>query len=245
MPFRDGSLKVAKGSNLRLKVRAALKAKVVPETCTIHYRTADGQRGRVTMNRMKRSRDEYQQYAFSGKPLQGILATVQFDVVGYDYRVRDYTIQVVDSPAIVGVDLDCKFPAYMVDEKAGSWLPRTVAWTNTTQLPRGTEVTIRARTNKPLKRVDLYQLGHARNPPAGRVQRRRSAAVRLSRRPFGREPHLGRDAVRHGRRGDRAALSDLHHGDSGRSAAGRRAAEGHQHRRNAGRDDPRARDDRG
>jgi len=158
IPFRDGSLKVAKGSNLRLKVRAALKAKVVPETCTIHYRTADGQRGRVTMNRMKRSRDEYQQYAFSGKPLQGILATVQFDVVGYDYRVRDHTIQVVDSPAIVGVDLDCKFPAYMVDEKAGSWLPRTVAWTNSTQLPRGTEVTIRAHTNKPLKRVDLYNL---------------------------------------------------------------------------------------
>jgi len=158
IPFRDGSLKVAKGSNLRLKVRAALKAKVVPQTCTIHYRTADGQRGRVTMNRMKRSRDEYQQYTFSGKPLQGILTTVQFDVVGYDYRVRDFTIQVVDSPAIVGVDLDCKFPGYMVDEKAGSWLPRTVAWTSSTQLPRGTEVTIRAHTNTPLKRVDLYLL---------------------------------------------------------------------------------------
>ncbi len=158
IPFRDGRLKVAKGSNLRLKVRAALKAKVVPQTCTIHYRTADGQRGRVTMNRMKRSRDEYQQYTFSGKPLQGILTTVQFDVVGYDYRVRDRTIQVVDSPAIVGVDLDCKFPAYMVDEKQGSWLPRTVAWTSSTQLPRGTEVTIRGHTNKPLKRVDLYHL---------------------------------------------------------------------------------------
>ena len=120
IPFRDGRLKVAKGSNLRLKVRAALKAKVVPETCTIHYRTADGERGRVTMNRMKRSRDEYQQYMFSGKPLRGILSTVQFDVVGYDYRVRDYTIEVVDSPAIVGVELDCQFPAYLVDEKLGS-----------------------------------------------------------------------------------------------------------------------------
>lgn len=156
--FRDGRLKVAKGSNLRLRVRAALKARVVPETCTIHYRTADGQRGRVTMNRMKRSRDEYQQYAFSGKPLQGILDTVQFDVVGYDYRARDYTIQVVDSPAIVGVDLDCEFPSYMVDKQAGEWLPRTIAWTNTTQLPRGTEITLRGHTNKALKRVDLYKL---------------------------------------------------------------------------------------
>ena len=81
---------------------------------------------------------------------------MQFDVVGHDYRVRDYTIEAVDSPTIVGVELDCKFPAYMVDEKLGAWTPRTIQWTNSTQLPRGTEVTIRARTNKPLKRVDLY-----------------------------------------------------------------------------------------
>lgn len=156
IPFRDGRLKAAKGSNLRLKVRAALKAKVVPETCTIHYRTADGERGRVTMSRLKRSQDEYQQYTFSGKPLQGILTTVQFDVVGHDYRVRDYTIEAVDSPTIIGVELDCKFPEYMVDTKLGSWTQRTIPWTNSTQLPRGTAVTIRARTNKPLKRVDLY-----------------------------------------------------------------------------------------
>ncbi len=156
IPFRDGRLKAAKGSNLRLRVRAARKAKVIPETCTIHYRTADGERGRVTMSRLKRSQDEYQLYTFSGKPLQGILTTVQFDVVGHDYRVRDYTIEAVDSPTIVGVELDCKFPTYMVDEKLGVWTPRTVEWTSSTQLPRGTEVTIRARTNKPLKRVDLY-----------------------------------------------------------------------------------------
>ena len=55
IPFRDGRLKVAKGSNLRLKVRAALAAKKVPDLCTIHYRTDGGERGRVTMNRMRRS----------------------------------------------------------------------------------------------------------------------------------------------------------------------------------------------
>lgn len=166
IPFRDGRIKVAKGSNLRLKVRAALAAKVVPELCTVHYRTAGGERGRVTMNRMRRSRDEYQQYAFSGKPLQGILASVQFDVVGYDYRVRDYLIEVVDSPAIVGVELDCEFPAYMVDEKLGGWTPRTIEWTNATQLPIGTKVTLRARTNKPLKRVDLYNVESQETRPS-------------------------------------------------------------------------------
>ncbi len=154
--FRDGRLKVAKGSNLRLKVQALLAAKVVPETCAMHYRTADGDRGRVTMNRVHRSRDEYQQYAFSGKPLHGILTSLDFDVVGYDCRIRDYRIDVVDSPAIVGVELDCEFPAYMVDEKLGAWTPRSIAWTSGAQAPRGTAITLRAQTNKPLRRVVLY-----------------------------------------------------------------------------------------
>ena len=156
--FRDRTLKVAKGSNLRLKVRADLGAEVVPEVCTIHYRTDEGERGRVTMNRMRRTRDQYQNYSFAGKPLRGILSTVHFDVVGYDYRVRDYTIQVVDSPAVVATELDCVFPQYMVDEELSLWLPRTMELTGGTQLPLGTELTIRVRTNKPLKRVDLYNL---------------------------------------------------------------------------------------
>ena len=75
---------------------------------------------------MKRSRDEYQIYSYAEKPLRGILSTFQFDVVGYDCRVRDYTIEVVDSPAVVGIELDCHFPAYLVDEQLSLWLPRTM-----------------------------------------------------------------------------------------------------------------------
>jgi hypothetical protein len=156
--FGDRSLKVAKGSNLRLKVRADLSADVVPEVCTIYYRTAEGDRGRVTMNRMRRSRSRYQDFSFANKPLHGILSSVTFDVVGYDYRVRDYTIQVVDSPAIVSTQLECVFPAYMVDEENSLWLPRTEDLTGATQLPRGTAVTVRARANKPLRRVDLFDV---------------------------------------------------------------------------------------
>jgi hypothetical protein len=154
--FQDRSLKVARGSNVRLRVRADLGAEVVPEVCTIHYRTEDGERGRVTMSRMKRTLDPYQNYSFSAKPLRGILSTVHFDVVGYDYRVRDHVIEVVESPAVVATELDCTFPSYMVDESLSLWLPRTMDLTNATQLPIGTDVTIRARTNKPLRQVDLF-----------------------------------------------------------------------------------------
>lgn len=148
-------LKVAKGSNIRLRVRAD-KAFEVPEACSMHYRTADGERGRVTMNRLRRSRGEFQDYAFNGKPLRGILASVSFDVVGYDYRARDYAIEIVDSPALIGIEADCRFPDYMVDQERSLRLPRTIELTNATQLPRGTELVIRGRTNKPLERVDLF-----------------------------------------------------------------------------------------
>jgi hypothetical protein len=157
VPFDEGqSLKVAKGSNVRLRVRADLGAAVIPEVCTFYYTTSDGERGRATMNRLRRSRGEFQEYAFNGKPLRGILSTVYFDVVGYDYRVRDFKIEVVDSPAVIATELDCRFPDYLVDEKLSLWLPRTEPLTSATQLPRGTDVTIRVLTNKPLRRVDLY-----------------------------------------------------------------------------------------
>ncbi len=151
------SVKVAKGSNVRLRVQADLAAAVIPEVCLLYYRTTDGERGRVTMNRLRRSQGDYQQYAFHGKPLRGILSSVSFDVLGYDDRVRDFQIQVVDSPTVVDVELDCVFPDYLVDESLALWMPRTDTLTGATQLPQGTDVTIRVLTNKPLQRVDLYQ----------------------------------------------------------------------------------------
>jgi hypothetical protein len=156
IPFQNGSLKVAKGSNLRLQVRANLGAKVVPSFCVMHYDSAGGERGRVTLNRSQRGQGKYQNYSYSGKPLRGILSSLRFDVVGHDYRVRDFQIEVVDSPAVTGVELDCRFPDYLADEKLGTWLPRTVELTSATQVPRGTEITLRVQTNKPLERVDLY-----------------------------------------------------------------------------------------
>ena len=79
-------------------------------------------------------------------------------MVGYDYRIRDYLIEVVDSPVIVGVELDCEFPDYMVDQQLGLRTPRTIPWTNSTQLPLGTVVKLRARSNKPLMRVELVRV---------------------------------------------------------------------------------------
>jgi len=148
--FSAGRLKVARGASVSLFVRADAGAKKVPDICSVYYTTAEGDRGRVNMTRVGRIRDGYQNYRYDGKPLKGILSNVRFDVVGFDHRLRDYEIEVVDSPVVIAAMLDCTFPDYMVNEELATWLPRTIPLTTATQLPLGTRFTLRAHTSKPL-----------------------------------------------------------------------------------------------
>jgi hypothetical protein len=150
LSFRGGRLKVARGASVSLFVRADAGAKKIPEVCSVYYSTAEGDRGRVNMTRVGGIREGYQNYRYDGKPLKGILSNVKFDVVGFDHRVRDYEIEVVESPVVIEALLDCTFPDYIVNEKLATWLPRTIPLTTATQLPLGTRFTLRAHTNKPL-----------------------------------------------------------------------------------------------
>jgi hypothetical protein len=156
----DRRLQVAKGSSLVLRVRADDSKEVTPDTCTVYYttyeETPEGEqrrvdRGWINMDKDGDVRDGYQEYTFAGKPFKSILNTVQFDVVGYDHRVRDFWVRVVDSPTILTTQLDCEFPEYMVNRRQSQWLPRTVELRSGTQLPRGTKIRFRVATNKPLR----------------------------------------------------------------------------------------------
>ena len=148
--FADRRLKVAKGWNIRLVVRAD-GARYVPEVCTVSYRTQEGDRGRVNMTRVGRIRDGYQTYKYDGKPFRGILSSVEFEVAGFDSRVPPHLVEAVDSPAVIDCQVDCVFPDYLVDERLSLWLPRTVPLTSGTRLPRGTQITLRLSASKDLK----------------------------------------------------------------------------------------------
>ncbi|MCO6456555.1 MAG: hypothetical protein J5I93_14755, partial [Pirellulaceae bacterium] len=87
------------------------------------------------------------------KPLKGILTSLDFSVRGYDHRLHDYHVEVVDNPAVINTKLQCEFPAYMVDEQLSQWLPQTRELTSSTQLPTGTRIRILATCNKPLEKV--------------------------------------------------------------------------------------------
>ena len=158
VPFTNNQVNVARGSDVSLLVRSDATAEVVPQQCTIAYQTSDGDRGRITMTRVGQVRDGFQHYRFDGKPLRGILSDVRFDVTGYDHRIRNQQIKIVDRPLVVDAEIDCEFPSYIVDESTSSWLPRTMPLSTGARLPLGSTVTLRGASNKELRAVRVVDL---------------------------------------------------------------------------------------
>jgi len=156
--FPDNRHKVARGSNFTIHVFADAE-KHVPDYCTIHYRTEEGDRGRVRMLKRGRAPREGQQaFVYDGVPFKAMLSTVHFDVQGFDQRLRHLTVEVVDSPSLTDVSLDCTFPTYLVDEALDTFLPRTERLTPGTRLPFGTQVHMHAQSDKPLRRLQIFNL---------------------------------------------------------------------------------------
>ncbi|NUQ61039.1 MAG: hypothetical protein HUU20_01025 [Pirellulales bacterium] len=147
--FDKGLVKVARGADFDVVARADLRMPLVPKTVEIRYRAEGGSRGRATMVRegtADRSRDRFQAYTHT---FRGVLAPMEFDVFGGDAAVRDLRIEVVDNPTLVEMFLDCRYPEYMQRPA------RTVPVSGAMRIPQGTDITIRARSNKDLVQVEV------------------------------------------------------------------------------------------
>ncbi len=140
--------KVARGDDVTVLVRADA-AKRIPRTVRLEYQFADGTWGEENMTREGVPEQGYQLFSYTFRDLA---QSVRFDAVGGDHRVRDYVIQVVDSPT-AELALHCVFPQYMVDPEHGLYTPRTLPVTGVMELPQGTQITVLARTNKPLQKA--------------------------------------------------------------------------------------------
>ncbi|MCA9198727.1 MAG: hypothetical protein KDA87_14360, partial [Planctomycetales bacterium] len=148
LDFPQSLRKVAEGTDITLRVRADAK-RTIPRLCTIHFRTENGERGRVNMSKDGEPVDGYQYYRFSGTPFQGMLESVAFDVVGYDHRLNHFQIEVVPSPSIVDIQLRTEFPEYT------GRLPRTDPWSLGTRLPIGSRIKLVGKCNKPLSQIRI------------------------------------------------------------------------------------------
>ena len=159
--FKNNEIRVAKGSSLTLLVRAAASDqnnpdRKVPDSCTVIYRTEDGQRGSQAMKKIGTPRDGYQKYNLDTEPFKGVLSELRFELRGGDHRIGPFFVKVVDTPTVVQTRLKCEFPSYMVDQESGRWTKREIDWSSGLQLPVGTNLKIRCRANKPLSQIYAY-----------------------------------------------------------------------------------------
>jgi hypothetical protein len=160
--FENGTVKVARGSSYRVTAFADRRYDV-PEIVQIRYRTDDGSPGRDTMSvEAPSTGDDRQPYSYE---FPNLLASVSFDIVGGDDRLRDYRIEVVDNPTVTAMRLFLEYPDYM--NRSARELPVT----GLMQIPLGTKVTIRAQSNKPLVQASIEQVdGQELKPVAAITQ---------------------------------------------------------------------------
>ena len=105
LPFENGVVKVAKGSNVKIVVRANASKPAIPDTCTLYYSNDQVSSASANMRAIgsvheipaptddkgNLLKDEagnplptnVQDYVFDGSPFKGILSDTRFDVLGF------------------------------------------------------------------------------------------------------------------------------------------------------------------
>ncbi len=163
--FDSGVRKVARGSDVEVIAKADTRMPQVPQVVEVRYRTDGAGNGRATMERRGVARgpdDRFQEYAYT---FRSVLGDIHFDVAGGDDCVRDCWLQVVDSPTISAMTLDCQLPAYIGRKQ--SHLPVS----GVMQIPAGSRVIVQALANKELDRIEVSRVANDRRTPLRTIAR--------------------------------------------------------------------------
>jgi hypothetical protein len=157
--FTNGTTKIARGADLELVARADASMPLIPQMVEVRYWTGAGPRTRSVMTRVGAARpgqDPFQEYLYT---FRSLLAPVDFELRGGDDVVRGLRIEVVDSPAVVEMELECVYPKYLGRP------PQRLPVTGAMQLPAGSQVTVHAKSNKDLVGVQLDTADEQPAPP--------------------------------------------------------------------------------
>lgn len=160
--FPNGAVKVARGTDLEVVAKADMRMPLVPQVAEVRYGSGRGPSAKATMNRIgvaQPGRDAFQEFSYT---FRGLLAPIRFDVHGGDDTVRNLRIDVVDSPAVVDMRIECEYPKYL------GRAPAELAVTGAMQLPRGSRVRVRSLANKDLARVEV-ESGSEEQPVKGQA----------------------------------------------------------------------------
>lgn len=154
IPFEDKTIRVARGGAATLRVEARAKGAIVPEVCTVYYRTAAGMRGQVNMRRVGRVRNGFQSFALDGPPLAGIAEDVTLSVRGLDDRLDNYRIEAVDAPSVITVEVEARYPDYLREERQGQAADLVRTYQPGLRVREGTTVQMVGQTSTRIARVE-------------------------------------------------------------------------------------------
>lgn len=185
--FPGGRVKIARGSDLELFVRAAASHET-PDNVEVRYQTAEGTRGREIFQKIGTggpsasdagvanpdSADQQFVYTF-----KSVLSPMTFDIVGGDARIRNLEVDVVDSPVLNEMSLSIQYPSYLRRE------PRTQRVAGTMQVPRGSKIELQGSSNKDLRQVVLSTMHDQKSKPLATIDMAQASDHRKFRYPLG------------------------------------------------------------
>jgi hypothetical protein len=140
--FSAGVRKVARGTDVDLRVRADA-AREIPEVVDLRTRSSRGGPWRTERMGVRGGVAEGAQ-AF-GHLIKGVNEDLDVEIRGGDARLRGLRLVVVDAPALESLECVALLPGYL---GGGT---RAVSASRVLQVPRGSTVSLRFRSTKPLR----------------------------------------------------------------------------------------------
>jgi len=163
--FQDQTYKHGLGNDLTLLVET-LDGKKIPERVQLTYRMQSGRGGgRTVMSRLGEGRFKH--------TITDLLEEIQIWVSGNDFtNPEPYTVEIVETPVLDQIQLDCVYPQYMglnqVDASTGRPIPDLLMVQGTQiSVPVNTRFDLISNANKPLTRYlfETDQLKLQLEPP--------------------------------------------------------------------------------
>lgn len=164
IPFGDdGVVRLPRGSNPALRIRAEAETAELPIVCTVYYRTDGGGegneqresiRGQSNMRRVGRIVDGYQSFVLDGPPLAGLSDSMTISVRGLDDRLDDYRIEAVTPPVITGMQVAVRYPNYLRGVGSSEFDLQT-AYQSGLRIAEGSDVTMVATSTRPLGETEV------------------------------------------------------------------------------------------
>lgn len=154
LEFTEKTVRLPRGSNATLRIRARADDAEVPVVCTVYYQTDSGTRGQSNMRRVGRVVDGYQSFILDGAPLTALSESVTLDIRGLDDRLDDYRVEAVQPPAFTNMSLQVRYPDYLRTTGSAD-TDLTTDYQSGLRLREGSDVTLVASSSVPLGETDV------------------------------------------------------------------------------------------